>query len=722
MRKVLALMIVATMTATSFAYLPLSRWNNWNTTNATLTGVAPIANTGEVGLGSYQRAATQGMFYNELDIISADPVELLDFEGNNLYTTWSNARNAATSNAVYANDMSWGNYANNANCSRLLIGVSGDPLGYFNINGSRAGVVFQNYGSKAGANDLDSLMAAASGLVANAGNDMQFTWTYIDNIEDNAVTTGVVIDRNETQYADLKSYTNTTNSQWNAGIAKKDLFLKGLDCGFGLAHYGNSIVYNGGGVKSADNKYLTADGVTAAGMPAGSTQGNSATANYLDGTQDTGSNWATDLIFQGRLGILDNLNLQGTLGARFATTINPGGLLNAAGVAQGCLVTNGVAYSVSNDANIGGVQYFDTATGLSNITQFARNVVPTFANWNNGGMWNVAAPAIVDYSDKRTGMGPMIEAQGTYTGIEKVDLVGVVHFDSLKAPISAAQTNQEKWNKKANVSATQITNWDGNYVEQINSDGENTTNNLNVGGKIEFKALENMKLALGGFIYTNVQTNDFSKVAINTSESYVYSDGLAADNPGTVGIGAISGPAAATFGVLTGNGEGTWVRTISSEFSGQVKTESVTYSIPVGMEMPIYKDKWLFRAGTAYNMQKVKTSTVASKKATTTTIVATPAGGAAVTQISQTAGGADVADQTEVEYAETHTTSYTYGIQWNVNKNLTLAMNAVLDTNPNQASIASGAGATANATPQVNASIFDLDTYRLLSIQAVIHF
>jgi len=177
--------------------------------------------------------------------------------------------------------MSWGNYANNANCSRLLIGVSGDPLGYFNINGSRAGVVFQNYGSKAGANDLDSLMAAASGLVANAGNDMQFTWTYIDNIEDNAVTTGVVIDRNETQYADLKSYTNTTNSQWNAGIAKKDLFLKGLDCGFGLAHYGNSIVYNGGGVKSADNKYLTADGVTAAGMPAGSTQGNSATANYL---------------------------------------------------------------------------------------------------------------------------------------------------------------------------------------------------------------------------------------------------------------------------------------------------------------------------------------------------------------------------------------------------------------------------------------------------------
>ena len=713
MRKLLALAIVVAMASTSFAYLPLSHWNNWNTTNGTTTGVAAVPNNiGQLQLGSYQRAATQGMFFNELDVISVYPVELLDFEGNNLYTSWSNAHNADTAGATYNQALSYGNAAAGQARNTMLLGVSGNPLGYFGIEGSRSAVVFQSYGSKTMDADLDVNMAAASGLGAVAGNDSEFTWTYVNNIEDNAVLTGVVIDRNETQYADLKQYYNTTNSQWNAGIAKKDLFLKGLDLGFGLANYANVTVYNGGGTKSADNKYLTADGVTAAAMPVGSTQGDSATASYLDENCDFGSSWATDLVFQGRYGILDNLNVQGTVGARFATTINPGGLLDATGTPQGGLINNGVAFTVSNDVNIGGTQYFNTATGLSIATQFAKNVVPTFGNWNNGGMWNVANAAIVSFSDKRTGMGPMIETQGTYTGIENVNVTGIVHFDTLKAPISATQTNNQKWTKNVNQTATQISKWVGDYTEQINSDGENTVNNLNVGSKIEFKALENLKLALGGFIYTNVQTNDFSKVSVNQTTTMSYDDGAAGDTPGTVGIGAMPGPGAATFGALTGFGEGTYSKVVTFELAGQTKIESVTYSIPVGMEMPLYKDTWIFRAGTAYNMVKTKTSTVASKKSLTTTETATPAGGVAVTNVTQTAGGADTANQTQVQYGETHTNTYSYGVQWNVSKNLTLAANAVLDTNANP-----GAGATAG-----KASLFDLDTYRLMSIQAVFHF
>lgn len=716
MRKVLALMIVATMTATSFAYLPLSRWNNWNTTNnlAAPTGVAPVANAGQINLGSYQNAATKGMFYNELDIISADPVELLDFEGNNLYTSWSNAANFATSNNAYDQSLVWGNGAAAFGTSSLLIGVSGNPLGYFGIEGSRGAVVFQNYGSKTANADLDVNMAGAggNGLGVHAGNDMEYTYNFVNNIEDNATLTSVVIDRTETQYADLKQYYNTTNSQWNAGLAKKDLFAKGLDMGFGIAHYGNSNVYNGGGSKSAAVAYLTADGRTAAGMPAAATVGDTATATYLDDTQDVGSNWATDLTFQGRYGILDNLKLQGTVGARFATTINPGGLLNAAAAAQGALVKNGVAFNVSNDVNIGGTQYYNTATGVSAASQFAKNVIPTFGNWNNGGMWNLTNSAIVDWSDKRTGMGPMLEAQGTYTGIEKIDVTGVFHYDMLKAPISATQTNNQGWTKNTYVTATQTDKWIGDYTEKINSDGENTVSNLNVGTKIEFKALENMKLALGGFIYTNVQTNDFSKIAISQATTVSYDDGAAANNPGTVGIGAIPGPAAATFGVLTGNGEGTYSKVVNVEYAGQVKTESVTYSIPVGMEVPLYKDKWIFRAGTAYNMVKTKTTTTASKIATTTTETATPAGGAAVTNITQAAATNDTSNQTEVDYAEAHTNSYSYGIQWNVSKNLTLAANAVLNTNANPGT----------APTDGKATLLDLDTYRLLSIQAVFHF
>jgi hypothetical protein len=66
MKKVLAIILSFAIISPSFAFVPLSNAQN--------------------NLGSYQNAATQGMFYNELDILSSYPVELLDFKGNCLYT------------------------------------------------------------------------------------------------------------------------------------------------------------------------------------------------------------------------------------------------------------------------------------------------------------------------------------------------------------------------------------------------------------------------------------------------------------------------------------------------------------------------------------------------------------------------------------------------------------------------------------------------------------
>ena len=70
MKKLLSVIMVGLMATSAFAYVPLSN--------------------SQLNIGSYQNSATRGMFYNELDILSAAPVELLDFSGNALYTNWGN--------------------------------------------------------------------------------------------------------------------------------------------------------------------------------------------------------------------------------------------------------------------------------------------------------------------------------------------------------------------------------------------------------------------------------------------------------------------------------------------------------------------------------------------------------------------------------------------------------------------------------------------------------
>ena len=92
---------------------------------------------------------------------------------------------------------------------------------------------------------------------------------------------------------------------------------------------------------------------------------------------------------------------------------------------------------------------------------------------------------------------------------------------------------------------------------------------------------------------------------------------------------------------------------------------------------------------------------------TTTVTSVTPAGGATTTQ-TVIADNHPALTQSVV-YTETHQVSYTYGIEWRPNKNLILACNAFLDTNP-------------NPSPTTKATIFDLDTYRLLAIQAIFKF
>ncbi len=644
------------------------------------------------------------MFYNELDILSSYPVELLDFEGNRLYTNWSNARNFAASDTTYPTALSWSNNINNANLSVLQLGVTGNPLSYLNIDDSRTGLIYQFYGGVANTIDFD-----ADGTV-----DSEYKRVNITNTPTSA--TDVTPMRVITEDTAVKYYQKTTNNQINFGIAKKSLILDNLSGGLSLTSISNTIILNSEGKKSYTDRYLTDAGAAINGMPAGAREGDTYTATYEPNTTDQNSSYITDLLAQARYsGLLDNLTLSAAAGLRFATTINPGGLLSSGGTPQGILEKNIVTISAKDDVVYGGTQYYDYGTSIKNRSATFNYVPnPTLANIGKAvvGVWDTSGAAgVADFSDKRSGLGPMLNVEGLYK-LDNINLTGVINFNTVKQTIDATQTNKEYINTKTvNPAApTEVRNYtEIDYTETIASTGESTISNIDFGLKLEFKTLEKIKLALGGFIRNNINLNDFSKVTVNIVHKVSYDDGNAANNPGTVGLGlgSLPGPLATDgFGIATGNGEGTWQSTINREYSGKVETLTTRYIVPIGMEIPVYKNKWLFRAGSAFELLTTKTTTRSVQEYSKTATSATPAGGAAL--YAEAIDNQPLTTEV-VQYAETYTTSYTYGIQWNVNNSLTLAANAVLDTN-------------ANIATADKATIFDLDTYRNLSIQAIFKF
>lgn len=689
MKKLLAVALVAGLATSSFAFVPLANR--------------------QMNLGSYQSAATQGMYYNELDIISASPVELLDYEGNYLYTTWSNARNAAASNATYPTALSWGNNLNNANLSWLQIGVTGDPLGTIGVDGSRAGAIFQHYGSKASPINLDGAGAV----------EAEYKKTDEVHTSSGAIygTSDMTSIRTQTQSRDLRYYTNRQQTQWNVGFAKKDMFLGKMDLGFSVVNFNDNPVLTSGGTKSYTDRYLSDNGAEAAGMPSHARIGDTYIASYDENGVSQNAEYLTDLLTQAKYDVSKKLAIKGAVGLRFRNTVNPGGLLNAVGGAQGVLEKNAVTVNASDDKNYAGGQFYSVGTSIKNRGIFDYAVAPTFGAMSAAGVWdyvgNAANLATTDFSDTRSGMGPVLNLE-ILCKHNKVNLTGVVYMDTVKQNINASQTNREyirtfTYNPAA---TTEIRDWtERDYTETIKTTGENTMSNLDIGGKVEFKTLKDIKLSLGGFIRSNTNLNDFSGVAINSVERSAYDDGNAVNNGGTVGLANKPGPLATDgFGVATGFGEGTWTKTTDMVGSGKTETLTTRYVVPMGMEMPMYKDKWIFRAGTAYTLTKTK-QTVSNglQRGFATTVVTT---GDALLGTGTAAIAQPASDQS-VTYTEVHQTDYTYGIQWNVNESLTIAANAVLDTNANSA--AGGASA-------VKATIFDLDTYRNLSLQAVFKF
>ena len=89
--------------------------------------------------------------------------------------------------------------------------------------------------------------------------------------------------------------------------------------------------------------------------------------------------------------------------------------MDATGAAQGSLEKNIVTISAKDDTNIAGTQYYNYGTSIKNRTAFDYATNPTLANFGSAvvAVWDkTGASGVVDFSDKRSGLGPTLNIEG----------------------------------------------------------------------------------------------------------------------------------------------------------------------------------------------------------------------------------------------------------------------------------------------------------------------
>ncbi|MBI5574155.1 MAG: hypothetical protein HY919_06355 [Elusimicrobia bacterium] len=728
MKKLLSIIMVALMARAAFAFVPL--------TNS------------QLNIGSYQRGATRGMFYNELDIVSAAPVELLDFSGNTLYTNWGNVRNF-NDIGNYGTALDWSQYTGNTDISYFTFGVTGNPLSYAGIDDSRSGIVYQNYGGKTTTYDLDN--------AATVANDSEGKWTA--DTYTVVYPTLTVNDQTNRATSDAKYYTNTTNTQWNIGSSYK--LMDKVSLGLSLARQTDTNILTTEGTKTFSETYLTPTGANTAGRPVTATERRSYNFAYPTQEIDQNSTATTDILPQARVKISDDLHVDVGVGLRSAKTLNPNTLVADEKTTVTVTAREDVLFSTSAGigvANSG--QYFNTGTAIVGKTAVAAvqldynavaNIGPNAGLNSNVFNSNRVLLATTDdsgisaFADDRDGIAPLVRIEAVKK-FEKVEVTGIVNYSNLSQDIDASQTDREYLQTSCVISTWVNTSGNGfsngsitdNFVAKDYTNiktfkGKGTISNFDLGAKVSMKALEGVKLSFGGFILKQTDKTDVDTTGSST-ELTSYSDGLVSTNVynnGTAIRGSSGtfvdpfanptnpivdrpGPIAGTDqsvsrgGIETsGEGEGSWLQTISD--TGQRVTETVTlsYSVPVGIEIPLSK-KWTFRAGTEYVMTKTETTTERTTNQTTQTTVATPVlGETAQASTTETALTGPSYTKSTIR-TEDHDVFYTYGVQFDATPSLTIACNAFLDT--------------ATDTAVGNASIFDLNTYRQLSLSAAIKF
>ncbi|MBN1384290.1 MAG: hypothetical protein JW983_05355 [Elusimicrobia bacterium] len=749
MKKILSLVMITMLAATAYAFVPLTNTHEQLGAN-NANGILGL-------LGSYQRGATRGMFYNELDIISAAPVELLDFSGNCLYTQWGNVRNW-NDIANYGTALNWTPITDTVDTSFFTLGVTGNPFSYLNIEDSRSGIVFQNYGAKVNSYDLGN----------DGGNDSEGNWKTYGYTVVYATVNPAAIDQTMTSISNAVYWENQQVSQWNVGTSYKLNSL--LAFGISLAKVGQTNTLKTEGQKSYSLNYNTSDGALNAGRPASATYQDSLVINYPTQEVDNESEYMTDILPQARLSISDSFHIDCAAGLRVWTRNGVDDLVgNGSGNNKETAVTVSVMEDVVMSTAAGTPvsltnQYWMSGTAIVSTGTLGTSVnldwaAVTFNNATAGLLSNVMKDegddlGITEFSDDRSGSGPLFRLEAVKK-FEKVDVIGVFNFDNVSHNIDAKQVGREYIQNSCVISTWQAGNipygtpvYD-NYVEKditrnLTYSGKASQGNMDIGAKIAFKAMEGVKLSIGGYVNRNIVKANY-ETTLAWYERCEYDDGYASTDAwsntgttlgvtvvssGSIGVaakpGAITandngngnvttaqgwsrGLAALGNGMNTGAGEGKWEQSINRVDDTVTETITTTYGVPVGVEIPLSK-KWTFRAGTEYQLQKTETTTEVTPGFQTTLTTVSPANGETVTYNT---AYVQTGPTESVSYAETHMVSYTYGVQFDPTPSLSIACNAFLDTNMT-------AGADASGTS--NANFLDLATYRLLSLSAAFKF
>ncbi|MCX7940523.1 MAG: hypothetical protein N2555_01960 [Endomicrobia bacterium] len=681
MKKILIFLYILSFTITNiFAFVPLS--NN------------------QLNLGSFREGATCGMFYDELDIISAHPVALLDYSGNFLYTTWGNARNPF--NAGYNQVLLYNAPTGNSVDNTFVLGITGDPLKNFGLANSRVGLVFQNLGGKTNYFDLDNLI----------GLDSEGKWKNV-TIQSK---TNDVINREAIEEASLKYYDNRAQNQYNVGFAIKGILPLINILGFSIARQSDYTNCVTGGTKLYSVKANNDNGLTGpyTGLPSGTRKLDDYILTYADNDILINSFDQTDLLIQARAEeLLPNMRLDVGVGLRIRNDYNPNSLTkNAHKVTLSEAVLNNAGNGVVYNTGIV-IRDVVTATGgqlnyddFSNLAGDLTNANLWLPLWATG----IDAPALYDFKDNRSGIGSLIRTEAEFN-LFNLPALAIFNLTLLPQKLDSEQIKKDYIMTKTYDTTTvndPLQTWIlRDYNQKIKSSGDIINTTIDVGLKLNPVKTDYVEVALGGFITSRYQLSDYT-TKTNSIEITSYDDGIVGNNPGTVGINTRPSPV---------NGEGVWQQKVESETANKNETATLTISVPVGAEVPITK-KWIFRAGTIYNMTKTKSVVKQTAGRITTITTVTPAGG--TTTESKTVVDVVGDDLNEsIRYIETHNVSYAYGIEWRPNPNLILACNAFLDTNQNK-------GVDTNADTIIDtyqkASIFDLDTYRLLAIQAIFKF
>src|SRR3989339_479864 len=419
MKRALLTVLVALMATSAFAFVPLSNSEN---------------------IGSYQRGATRGMFYNELDIISAAPVELLDFSGNALYTNWGNIRNF-NDIVNYNQLLRFGSTSDITDTSYFTFGVTGNPT---NNDKSRSGIIYQNFGGKTSTKNLDLVN----------GNESEGIWS--TNAYTIVYPTAPVIDRAATTNSDTKYFTNRFVTQWNLGSAYK--LMDKLSIGLSLYRNSDSTILTSEGSKSYGIRYLTANGaVNDGGRPATATESITYTFTYPDQEIDQNSSATTDVLPQARLNIADDLYVDAGIGLRFSNATNGADVFKGnvsweqnvvtatsredilVSTAAGGLATNqrfntGTAILIKS----GGAGNYNVDMDQTNLTTNT-NLASDIYNTNN---WTHDDKGLADFSDDRTGTGVLLRLEAKKK-FAKYDVTGLVNFSSVPQDIDATATSSE---------------------------------------------------------------------------------------------------------------------------------------------------------------------------------------------------------------------------------------------------------------------------------------